>query len=53
MREFKESITGSSKDDDDETRDEPTAIAAPRDEGAATDRASSDQRDDAVSQPRG
>ncbi|MBA3328806.1 MAG: twin-arginine translocase TatA/TatE family subunit [Solirubrobacterales bacterium] len=54
MREFKESITGGSKDDDDETRDEPSAIAAPRDEETASDRSASEQqRDDAVSQPRG
>jgi sec-independent protein translocase protein TatA len=42
MREFKESITGNSKDDDD-----PAALDAPRAEDPAT------QRDDAVSRGRG
>jgi sec-independent protein translocase protein TatA len=43
MREFKDSITGNSKDDDD---DDPTALtAAPSDDPA--------KPDDAVSRPRG
>jgi sec-independent protein translocase protein TatA len=46
MREFKDSITGSSKDDDE--REEPTALSAP-----AEDRATTDERDDAVTRPRG
>ncbi len=42
MREFKESITGNSKDDDDAT-----SLNAPRSEDSAA------QRDDAVSRGRG
>ena len=43
MREFKDSITGGSKDDDD---DEPAAVTAARPQDPA-------QPDDAVSRPRG
>jgi sec-independent protein translocase protein TatA len=46
MREFKDSITATSKRDDDDDDDEPSALAA----GRADDPA---QPDDAVSRPRG
>jgi sec-independent protein translocase protein TatA len=46
MREFKDSITGTSKDDDE--RDEPAALGAP-----SGDRAASAERDDAVTRPPG
>lgn len=44
MREFKNSITGSAKDDD-----KPSSLAAAPDDEPAT----SEQRDDAISRPRG
>jgi sec-independent protein translocase protein TatA len=45
MREFKDSITGSSKDDDDDEDDRSALTAASSDDPAAPD--------DAVSRPRG
>jgi sec-independent protein translocase protein TatA len=46
MREFKDSITGSSKDDDDDDDDDRSALTAPSSDEPATP-------DDAVSRPRG
>jgi hypothetical protein len=49
MREFKDSITGNSKDDDD---DGPTALTKAGDDGAETRTASkASEPDDAVSRP--
>jgi sec-independent protein translocase protein TatA len=50
MREFKDSITGSSKSDDD---DEPSKLtAAKADEPQTRTAATADEPDDAVSRPR-
>ena len=53
MREFKDSITGSSKDDDDETGDKPTIAQSSAGTEPSPQPATTAERDDAVPQSRG